>query len=78
MEIGELSLLYSLDEASRASFGTVVGLALDLAGKLAIGITMIGLFLLKCFVLKMLWTTAKLENCLSDEENFLYFFSAGK
>ena len=48
--IGELSLQRSLDEASRAGFGTVVGLALGVAGKLAIGITMIGLFLLKRFV----------------------------
>lgn len=44
--IGELSLQRSLDEASRAGFGTVVGLAIGVAGKLAIGITMIGTFLL--------------------------------
>jgi uncharacterized protein YqgC (DUF456 family) len=44
--IGELSLQHSLDEASRAGFGTVVGLAIGVAGKLAIGITMIGTFLL--------------------------------
>jgi uncharacterized protein YqgC (DUF456 family) len=44
--IGELSLQRSLDEASRAGFGTVVGLAMGVAGKLAIGITMIGIFLL--------------------------------
>lgn len=48
--IGELSLQRSLDEASRAGFGTVVGLALGVAGKLAIGIAMIGLFLLKRFI----------------------------
>lgn len=48
--IGELSLQRSLDQASRAGFGTVVGLALGVAGKLAIGIAMIGLFLLKRFV----------------------------
>ena len=48
--IGELSLQRRLDEASRAGFGTVVGLALGVAGKLAIGIAMIGLFLLKRFV----------------------------
>jgi len=48
--IGELSLQRSLDEAGRAGFGTVVGLALGVAGKLAIGIAMIGLFLLKRFV----------------------------
>ena len=44
--IGELSLQRSLNEASRAGFGTVVGLAIGVAGKLAIGITMIGIFLL--------------------------------
>lgn len=44
--IGELSLQRSLDQASRAGFGTVVGLAIGVAGKLAIGITMIGLFVL--------------------------------
>jgi uncharacterized protein YqgC (DUF456 family) len=44
--IGELSLQRTLDEASRAGFGTVVGLAIGVAGKLAIGITMIGIFLL--------------------------------
>ena len=44
--IGELSLQRSLDQASRAGFGTVVGLAIGVAGKLAIGIAMIGLFLL--------------------------------
>lgn len=44
--IGELSLQRSLDEASRAGFGTVVGLAIGVAGKLAIGITMIGVFIL--------------------------------
>jgi uncharacterized protein YqgC (DUF456 family) len=48
--IGELSLQRSLDEASRAGFGTVVGLAIGMAGKLAIGIAMIGLFVLKRFV----------------------------
>lgn len=45
--IGELSLQRSLDEASRAGFGTVVGLAMGLAGKFAIGLTMIGIFVLK-------------------------------
>lgn len=45
--IGELSLQRSLNQAGRAGFGTVVGLALGVAGKLAIGIAMIGLFLLK-------------------------------
>lgn len=43
--IGELSLQRSLDQASRAGFGTVVGLAVGVAGKLAIGIAMLGLFL---------------------------------
>lgn len=44
--IGELSLQRSLDQASRAGFGTVVGLAIGVAGKLAVGIAMIGLFVL--------------------------------
>ncbi len=35
-----------MDEASRTGFGTVVGLAIGVAGKLAIGIAMIGVFLL--------------------------------
>lgn len=48
--IGELSLQRSLDEASRAGFGTVVGLAIGVAGKLAIGIAMIGLFLVMRFI----------------------------
>lgn len=47
---GELSLQRSLDEASRAGFGTVVGLAVGLAGKFAIGVAMVGLFLLMRFV----------------------------
>ncbi len=45
--IGELSLQHSLDQASRAGFGTVVGLAIGVAGKFAIGIAMIGLFVLQ-------------------------------
>lgn len=48
--IGELSLQRSLDEASRAGFGTVVGLAFGLAGKFAIGVAMIGLFIVKRFI----------------------------
>lgn len=48
--IGELSLQRSIDQAGRAGFGTVVGLAIGIAGKLAIGIAMIGLFLLKRFM----------------------------
>lgn len=48
--LGELSLQRSLDQASRAGFGTVVGMALGVAGKLAIGIAMIGLFRVKRFI----------------------------
>lgn len=48
--IGELSLQRGLDEASRAGFGTVIGLAIGLAGKFAIGMAMIGLFILKRFL----------------------------
>jgi uncharacterized protein YqgC (DUF456 family) len=44
--LGELSLQRSLNRASRAGFGTVVGMAVGMAGKLAIGIAMVGLFLL--------------------------------
>jgi uncharacterized protein len=47
--IGELSLQRSLDQASRAGFGTVIGMALGVAGKLALGIAMIGIFLLARF-----------------------------
>lgn len=43
--IGELSLQRSLEQAGRAGFGTIVGLALGIAGKLAVGIAMVGLFL---------------------------------
>lgn len=45
--LGELSLQRTLDQASRAGFGTVVGLAIGLAGKFAIGIAMVGLFLVQ-------------------------------
>lgn len=48
--IGELTLQRTLDQASHAGFGTVVGLAIGIAGKLAIGIAMIGLFLLMRFL----------------------------
>jgi uncharacterized protein YqgC (DUF456 family) len=48
--LGELSLQRTVDQASRAGLGTVIGLALGIAGKLAIGITMIGLFLFMRFV----------------------------
>lgn len=44
--VGELSLQSTLDKAGRAGFGTVVGLAIGVAGKLAIGIAMLGLFVL--------------------------------
>jgi uncharacterized protein YqgC (DUF456 family) len=44
--LGELSLQRTLDQASRAGFGTVVGMAVGVAGKLAIGIAMVGIFLL--------------------------------
>lgn len=44
--LGELSLQRTLDQASRAGFGTVVGMAVGVAGKLAIGIAMIGIFVL--------------------------------
>lgn len=42
---GELLQLRSLGQAGRVGFGTVVGLAFGVAGKLAIGVTMVGLFL---------------------------------
>ena len=48
--LGELSLQRGLNEAGRAGFGTVVGLAIGLAGKMAIGMTMIGIFVLKRFL----------------------------
>lgn len=48
--VGELSLRRSLNEAGRAGLGSVVGLAIGLAGKFAIGIAMIGLFLLTRFM----------------------------
>jgi uncharacterized protein YqgC (DUF456 family) len=44
--LGELSLQRTLNEASRSGFGTVVGLALGIAGKFSLGIVMIGLFVL--------------------------------
>lgn len=44
--IGELSLQRSLDQASRAGFGTIVGMAIGVAGKLAIGIAMVGVFVM--------------------------------
>ena len=48
--IGELTMQRTLDQASRAGFGTVVGLAIGVAGKLAVGIAMIGLFFLVRFL----------------------------
>ena len=48
--IGELSLQRSLDEAGRSGLGTIAGMVLGVAGKVAIGIAMIGLFLLKRFM----------------------------
>lgn len=48
--IGELSLQRTQDEASRAGLGTVVGLAIGVDGKLAIGIAMVRLFLIKRFI----------------------------
>lgn len=47
--IGEISLQRTLGQASHAGFGTIVGLAVGIAGKLAVGITMIGLFLIMRF-----------------------------
>ena len=44
--LGELSLQRTLEQASRAGFGSVVGMALGAAGKLAIGVSMLGLFVL--------------------------------
>lgn len=42
---GELLELRSIGQAGMVGIGTVVGLAVGIAGKLAIGMTMIGLFL---------------------------------
>ncbi|UFS70460.1 DUF456 domain-containing protein [Geomonas sp. RF6] len=42
--LGELSQQRTLHHATRAGIGTVVGMALGVAGKLAIGIAMVGLF----------------------------------
>jgi len=44
--LGELSLQRTLGQAGWAGFGTIVGLAVGVAGKLALGIAMVGLFLL--------------------------------
>jgi uncharacterized protein YqgC (DUF456 family) len=42
--LGELSLQRTMNQASRAGFGTVVGMAIGVVGKLAIGIAMLGIF----------------------------------
>lgn len=47
--IGELLELRSLGQAGRVGFGTVVGLAVGVAGKLVIGIAMVGLFVVVRF-----------------------------
>jgi hypothetical protein len=47
--IGELSKKNSLRAASRAGLGATIGLVLAAAGKLALGLTMIGLFVLQRF-----------------------------
>jgi uncharacterized protein len=43
--IGELSAQRSISDAGRAGWGATIGLALGIAAKLALGITMLGLFL---------------------------------
>ena len=43
--LGELSAQKSLGEAGRAGFGTTVGMALGAAAKVAIGISMVGIFI---------------------------------
>jgi len=48
--IGELSTRREFAAAARAGWGATVGLALSTAGKLALGITMIGVFLLVRFL----------------------------
>jgi len=42
--LGELSQQRTLHQATRAGIGTVVGMAVGVAGKVAIGIAMIGLY----------------------------------
>lgn len=48
--IGELSVRRDLHGATRAGIGAFIGLVLATAGKLALGFTMIGLFLLVRFL----------------------------
>lgn len=48
--LGELSAQRDLASASRAGWGATVGLAIGIAAKLALGIAMVGLFLVVRFV----------------------------
>jgi uncharacterized protein YqgC (DUF456 family) len=48
--IGQLSVRRDLQGAARAGYGAFIGLLLATAGKLALGFTMIGLFLLVRFL----------------------------
>jgi hypothetical protein len=48
--VGELSMRRELGTAARAGWGATVGLALATAGKLALGMAMIGVFLLARFL----------------------------
>lgn len=48
--IGELTVRRDLRGAARAGFGAFIGLVLATAGKLALGFTMLGLFLLVRFL----------------------------
>jgi uncharacterized protein len=48
--VGELTVRSDLGTAARAGWGATVGLALATAGKLALGIAMIGIFLLARFL----------------------------
>lgn len=44
--LGELSLRRSLPQAARAGFGAFIGLVIAAAGKLGLGLVMVGLYLL--------------------------------
>lgn len=48
--VGELSTRRNMAAAARAGWGATIGLALGIAAKLALGFTMLGLFLLLRFV----------------------------
>lgn len=48
--LGELSARRDLASASRAGWGATIGLAIGIAAKLALGIAMVGLFLVVRFV----------------------------